>query len=74
MTVMKAEVTLACNECKEPMTRTPKGGFYCLNCLFTPSMQDTFIFYRCPKCKVELKDENGLLRCPHCGTYCLKEN
>jgi len=33
---------LHCAECDKPLNLTTHRGSYCLNCEFTPSMQDTY--------------------------------
>jgi len=67
--ILIAESVLCCAECEKPLATTPNGGAYCTHCKYPPSMQDTFIIFRCPPCGETLKGAgNGLLRCPKCGT------
>jgi DNA-directed RNA polymerase subunit RPC12/RpoP len=66
-----AEPVLACNDCGNPLEGTPTGGFRCTTCGYSPSMQDTFIFYRCPKCRTKLEASSQALVCRNCGLTCV---
>ncbi|KPJ85758.1 hypothetical protein AMJ57_01805 [Parcubacteria bacterium SG8_24] len=63
-----AEPVLACRECDDPLERLPSGGYHCLTCDYPPSMQDTYIFYRCPDCGTRLTGNGEALTCSGCGT------
>jgi len=69
---VSAETVLACSECGNPLEGTPAGGFRCATCGYSPSMQDTFIFYRCPKCKTKLEASGQALACRNCGLTCVR--
>jgi hypothetical protein len=69
---MPAESVLACTECSNPLERTATGGYRCATCNYAPSMQDTFIFYRCPQCRTRLIGHDLTIVCRGCGTKCVK--
>lgn len=39
----ESQKVLCCAECEGVLRRLDEGGFYCDNCKFAPSMQDTFL-------------------------------
>jgi len=63
-----AQSVLCCADCDAILSTTPNGGKFCIPCNYAPSMQDTYIAYHCPRCRLELKSQvAGWPRsCPNC--------
>lgn len=45
------ESILCCVDHDIPLLATEGGGSYCARCDFHPSMQDTFLWRLCPRCR-----------------------